>query len=60
MIYIYLYIYLFTCTDKLRSTKQTLLEFKKHCAEKREAPYKEKMDLLRDIKNLIQETLQNE
>lgn len=45
----------------MHSTKQNLLlEFKKLRAEKRDAQHNEKMDLLRDIKNFIQETLQHE
>ncbi|KAL6253742.1 hypothetical protein P5V15_015757 [Pogonomyrmex californicus] len=42
------------------TSKHTLLEYRKLRAEKRDAQHKEKMDLLKDIKNLIQETLRKE
>lgn len=47
-------------TDKIHSatSKNILLEYRKLRAEKRDAQHKEKMDLLKDIKNLIQDTLQ--
>ncbi|XP_067214433.1 uncharacterized protein [Linepithema humile] len=47
--------------DKIHATsKNVLLEYRKLRAEKRDAQHKEKMDLLKDIKNLIQDTIQKE